>query len=76
MTTNLSDLLVGAALGTLAVVAALRAPQPVGAVRQAGAWLRRLDARAPALLLLRFFALRAECLHVFESTGRMVAAAS
>lgn len=71
----LSDLLAGAALGVLSVAAALRTPLPAGAAALADAWLRRLDARAPGLLLLAFFALGAECLHLFEFTRRMAVAA-
>lgn len=72
---HLSDLLAGAALGVLSVAAALRAPSPAGAAASADARLRRLDARAPGLLPLAFFALGAECLHVFESTRKMARAA-
>lgn len=72
---HLSDLLAGAALGVLSVAAALRAPLPAGAAVRADALLRRLDARAPGLLVLAFFALGAECLHAFEATRRMARAA-
>jgi hypothetical protein len=57
------------------VAAALRAPLPAGAAAGADARLRRLDARVPGLLLLAFFALGAECLHVFEFTRGMAKAA-
>ncbi|GAA0574320.1 hypothetical protein GCM10009416_11250 [Craurococcus roseus] len=53
----------------------MRAPLPAGAAASAGARLRRLDARAPGLLPLAFFALGAERLHVFESTRKMAVAA-
>ena len=71
----LSDLLAGAALGTLSVAAALRTPLPARAAARVDERLRRLDARAPGLLLLASFALGAECLHVFESTRKMARAA-
>lgn len=72
----LSDVLVGAALGTLSVVVALRTPLPAGVAAAADARFRHLNARAPAALLLCFFALGAECLHAFEATRKMTAAAS
>lgn len=68
---HLSDLLAGAALGTLSVAAALRTPLPARAAARVDERLRRLDARAPGLLLLASFALGAECLHVFESTRKV-----
>lgn len=70
----LSDLLAGALLGTLSVAVAPRMPLPAAAA--ADAWLRRLNARAPAALLLGFFVLGAECLHALESTRKVAAAAA
>lgn len=67
----LSDLVVGAA----SVALALNAPAPAGIVAGTRAWLRRIDARAPVLLPLAFFALGAECLHLFQSTRKMADAA-
>lgn len=72
----LSDLVAGALLGVLSVTVALGTPLPAAAAAAADAWLRRLDARAPAALLLGFFVLGAECLHAFESTRKVVAATS
>lgn len=70
----LSDLLAGALLGTLSVAVTPRMPLPAAAA--ADAWLRRLNARAPAALLLGFFVLGAECLHALESTRKVAAATS
>lgn len=72
----LSDLLVGAALGVAAVACALRVGLPPRVVALGNSWLRKLDARAPALLPLAFFAFGAESLHAFETTRKMGAAAS
>jgi len=67
-----SDVLGGAALGAALMWAVLRMPLPTSAWD----WLRRLDARAPALVVLGLFVLGWEMIELFETARRLVPAAA
>lgn len=73
---GLSDLAAGAALGTASVLFLLHVPFPAGIAGRASALVGHLDARAPVLAMLAFFALGAECLHAFRITRQTVRSAS
>lgn len=65
-----SDILAGAALGVALTVFILRMPLPVAAWD----WLRRLEARVPALVILGLFVLGWEIIELFETARRLAAA--
>ena len=72
---HLSDLAAGAAIGILAVQAALRAPLPLGAARFVERAARRADTRAPGLATVALFLIAFECMTMFGSSRNMVHAA-
>ena len=73
---GLSASAVGALLDALCATAAMRTPLQADLAVSADTWLRRLSARAPAALLVGFFALDDGCLYMFDSTRKVVAATS
>ncbi len=65
-----SDILAGAALGVALTAFVLRMPMPA----TAWGWLRRLDARKPALVILGLFVLGWEMVELFGTARRLASA--